>query len=166
MGVLRSVGRALFYSEIRAFESLKDASGRIAGAAAAAGERMRRRRQAQAPGYAAELERLTPAQKFAFLYEKFQWSEAELRQQRAALRRSRRVLLALSAVFAAAFVFVLLRAPWGLALIVIWALGFACVKSLLAVFQLALFEAQIEKRAILEARDFLGLRDFWWRLLR
>lgn len=166
MGVLRSIGRVLFYSEIRAYESLKGARGRIAGAAAAAGERVRRQRQAQAPSYAAELERLTPAQKFAFLYEKLHWSEAELRQQRVTLRRSRRVLLALSVVFAAAFVFTLLRAPWGLALLVIWALGFACVKMLLSVFQLALFEAQIEKRTILEARDFLGLRDFWWRLLR
>lgn len=166
MGAWRSIGRALFYSEIRAFESLKDAAGQISGAAGAVGQRIRHRRQGQAPGYAAELERLSPAAKFAFLYKKFDWTEAELRQQRAALRRSRRVLLALSVIFAAAFVFVLVRAPWWLALIVISALAFACVKSLLAVFQLALFEAQIERRSIFEARDFLALRDFWWRLVR
>jgi hypothetical protein len=166
MGVMRTLGRVLFYSEIRAFESMRGAGGRISSAAAAVGERIRARRQAQAPAYAQELERLAPAEKFAFLYEKFEWSEVELRQQQAALRRSRRVLLVLSAVFAAAFVFVLIRAPWWLALIVISALGFACVKSLLSVFQLALYEAQIERRAIFEARDFLGLRDFWWRLLR
>ena len=166
MGLFRAVGRALFYSEIRALESVRGAGGRIREAAAASAERMRRSRATRAPGYMAEIEALPPAEKFSFLYAKFQWTESDLQEQLAALRRSRRVLLALSLVFAAAFVFVLMRAPWWLALIVISALGFAVVKSLLSVFQLALFEAQIERRAIFEARAFLGVRDLWWRLVR
>ena len=156
--------RTLFWSEFKTVERVLEARENIGKAISSSGERIRSMRQK--PDYATEIEGLEPDQKWAYLYERFKWTPEDLAQQQFAVRQGRRVYLVALPLLVVAMLFTLSRLPWIIALLLLGALSLGIVRAAMSVVQLALFEAQIEKRTIIELRDFLGWRDFWRRLVR
>lgn len=104
-------------------------------------------------------------ERFEAMYQLHGWTPGEIEQQIRAVRATKVVALCFgSAIFVSSLGVILFVKPllWFVAL----PLG-GCLTMLCAAqsFKYALYEAQLKERRFLNAKEFLGLPDFWSRLI-
>lgn len=105
------------------------------------------------------------AQRFKHLYEARGWNEQMLARQALAVCRARRAALLGCVIGAgAAFVLVLMAPLWALALLVPASAGLTSFGFAMAL-KFALFQAQLEQRALISLRQYLGRDDLLGHLL-
>ena len=107
-----------------------------------------------------------PRMRFEVLYEMNGWSAEELETQRKAVRRTKITSLIMCVLAFCAVVVGLLVAPVWMLLFAMPAAGCLLILSLAQVFKYAHFQAQIELRQLISAREFASLPDFFSRLIK
>lgn len=104
--------------------------------------------------------------RFEEMYRAKGWTEAELKEQLKAVRSAKITALALMAFSVVCAMGVLVFAPLWLRFLA-FPLGVAIsVLCFAQALRFAIWEAQIEQRAFISARTFVGYPDFWLRLIR
>lgn len=104
--------------------------------------------------------------RFEEMYRAKGWTEAELKEQFKAVRSAKITALALMAASMVCAIGALIFAPLWIRFLA-FPLGVAITVLCFAqALRFAIWEAQIEQRAFISARTFVGYPDFWSRLIR
>lgn len=147
---------------------MRDAASSLSDAARASKERI----AAMGPKPAEDLSdedvrKIEDAQmRFEAIYEMNRWTEHELSKQRRAVNVGKITSLALaSVVFVVSLGMIMFAVP--MVQMFVLPIGILLtVLSLAQAFRHALYEAQIDKRSLMDAKAFLAMPDFWSRLLK
>jgi hypothetical protein len=104
--------------------------------------------------------------RFTALYDANKWTGEELAQQLVAIRRSKLTAMIMTAVAFAGALASLAMLPIYMLLLVLPVSGCLVILGLVQWLRFALYEAQIELRSLLSARDFACRDDFFHRLIK
>jgi len=105
-------------------------------------------------------------ERFAAMYAHYKWTPIEIEQQKKALRAGKVTALSMAAVvFVVSLGLIMFAQP----MIQLFAIPMGILLTILSfvqAFRHALHETQVDLRALISARTFLSLPDFWSRILR
>lgn len=104
-------------------------------------------------------------ERFIAMYKLHGWTEHELREQQRAVRNTKITALALTAVAFVGAMGAIWMAPGWMLLFVLPVGGSVTILCAAQAFRYALWEAQLEERAFIDAKTFLAMPNFWQRLL-
>jgi hypothetical protein len=161
--------RIAYFTPVRPIMRAKDSVVGLRQVLSETGQRMRSQLPAQRPeaGYPEDDARSIEDSKerFEAMYALHGWNEEDLAKQVLALKKSRLTALIMSVVSLAAVLVALFSLPV-YAFLVVLPLG-GCLGALGAAkaFQFALYEAQIERRELISAREFASAPDLWHRMI-
>ena len=163
MAFWKKIGRALFYSEIRALEQSRESNARLReafsiafGAKARARSLERERQREAASGI--------PAERFRRMAEESGLTTGDLERRRQDVKISKYFYW--FGVLMVAFILwvVLTRLPWGWAIFLLPFAGLALAVFLSGVAYFALMEEQLREQKLLSMRQFFSSPGFWHRL--
>ena len=106
-----------------------------------------------------------PRERFEALYAIGGWSEQELDEQRRAVVRTKLVALIMSVVTFSGVLGALVMAPLWMLLFIVPLGGSLLILGLAQTFKFAHYQAQLEMRSLISARQFASLPDFLVRLV-
>ena len=107
-----------------------------------------------------------PRLRFEKIYELNGWTPEALQEQLTAVRRTKVASLVMSVLTLGAVIAALLLAPLWMLLVAMPIGGCLLVLGSVQVFKYAHFQAQLEFRSLIAAREFASLPDFFFRLLK
>lgn len=107
-----------------------------------------------------------PRERFEAMYSIGGWSERELGEQRIAIVRTKLTALIMSSATLAGVVGALVMAPLWMLLFILPLGGSVLILCLAQTFKFAHYQAQIELRSLISARQFASRPDFLARLVR
>lgn len=105
-------------------------------------------------------------ERFEAIYLLNGWSRKELSDQLSAVRRTKLAALVMSAGAFAAVVTAMFILPVWLLLVVMPTGGCVLIIGLAQAFKFSHYQAQLEMRSLISAREFASLPDFFERLIR
>jgi hypothetical protein len=166
----KKVGKALAYftpvrAVSRAFSSVSQTKGSLVEAAKTLG--------ASLPGQSApgdyeegDIRNISDAkERFQAMYELHEWTEPQLLKQLKSLRMTKITAMVMSVFSVAGVMLLAWAAPMWLSLFLIPVSGAVMVLGIAQTFKYALYQAQIELREFISAREFANLPDFCERLI-
>lgn len=104
-------------------------------------------------------------QRFETMYEMHRWNEVELAEQIRITKRTKIVALVICIVSMVGALAFAIRAPMWLSVFMIPVTGSLLILGFAQSFKYALYEAQMNLREFISAREFLARNDFWQRFL-
>jgi len=146
---------------------MRDAAGSLTDALRASSSRIKSVAQTPGPLDPRDVRSTeSDRERFTIMYELYKWTPEELVQQKRALRVGKITALTVAAVvFIVSLGLIAFSAP----MVQLFAMPMGIlltVLSLAQAFRYALHEAQVDSRALISAKTFLSLPDFWSRVLR
>lgn len=164
-GLIRSMGRVMFYPLVRTAESFGESRDRIAAEVA-------RLRAARAAAHTAVMERVengsdpdSAPQRFEALVALHGWTDQGLAEQLKAVKRTKLFAMISTGLALVGAITAMVLAPvWALLLISVGTMGVATM-GLAQTFRFGLYQAQLESRALINYRQYLCRPDFFSHLV-
>ena len=161
-GLLGGFGRLMLYPVIRTFETVNESRGNIVDMVREARERraaFHERLKHAAPGEVSDAER------FEALVELHCWTDQGLAQQLLAVRRTKLFAIVSTTVgFVGALVAMITLPQWMLLFLLPGTL-LLCTMGGSRVFLMGLYQAQLEERRLLKAKEYLSRPDLFRHLV-
>jgi hypothetical protein len=161
--MFKSFGKLLVYPYTRVIRDVGGSIGRTAKAYKEA-QALRARRAEESSQQEGQQQELTPQQKFAELAEEREWTEAELKTQHLAARRSRWASLIVGVLFFAGFLTGMWHLPFLVVAILAPLLLILVAASLVNASRMAWYEYQLETRSLVSLQVFLSRTDLFRRV--
>lgn len=104
-------------------------------------------------------------QRFQAMYELHEWSECELHMQKLACQRTKLASFSIAIVGFISVLGLILAMPYWTMMFILPVGGCVVILGLAQGFKFALYQAQIDLKSLIGARDFLAREDFFVRLI-
>jgi hypothetical protein len=104
-------------------------------------------------------------ERFEVMYEMHEWTSAELAKQIRTLKITKLTAFVMSILALTGVIVLAIVVPIWLAVLLIPLSGVVLLLGMAQGFKFALYEAQIDLREFISAREFVAREDFWQRML-